>query len=136
MVMAGSRIRTSIRAVGRDVAIAVALAALVLLIALAVWPHTGVAGTVSRTVCKAACSLQPVRATITVGHCISGMLTASNRAEYMTWKTESDDKGHFQIDLSPGVYCLSASGSAGYARGAFQVVAGQLTQVSLELQPL
>jgi hypothetical protein len=121
------------RAVLRDVGIGVGLAALFLFLALALWPHTGVSGTV--TTCKpmvGQCQVEPVAAGISVRHsCDSGggILTPATPADNRTWETKSDNAGHFHLDLPPGSYCLYASWGWGQGRASFEVVAGQVTQI-------
>jgi hypothetical protein len=133
--MAARRSVASIRAVWRDVGIGVGLAALVIFLALALWPHTGVSGTV--TACKPTvgqCQVEPVAASISVRHsCDSagGILTPAMSVDNRTWETKSDDAGHFHLDLPPGSYCLYASWGWGHSRASFQVVAGQVTQIHL-----
>jgi hypothetical protein len=133
MAMAIRRSLASMRAVWRDVGIGVGLAALFLFLALALWPHTGASGTV--TTCKpmvGQCQLVPVMADISVRRSCDaggGILTPARPVDNRTWETKSDTAGHFQLDLPPGSYCLSASWGSGHGQAWFQVVAGQVTQV-------
>jgi len=51
-----------------------------------------------------------------------------------SWKTKSDAHGHFDIDLPPGGYWLTAETNDGYGAGAsLAVFDGQVTQINLFL---
>jgi hypothetical protein len=106
-----------------------------LLLALLLWPHSGVSGTLSRYVCTSgpsACSLQPTKASITatgssLGHPYNWVSP--------TWSAKSDDGGHYQLNLPAGAYTLTAQTDEGYqAQATFGVVAYRVTHLDLLLE--
>ena len=123
----------------RDLALGFGLTSTVLLIALAVWPHSGVKGTISVPVCQYGpgqvqhCSIKPASASITVSAYLEGSWPGSSTAP--SWQTRSDRAGHFHLDLPPGGYWLTTlADGAGFQGGTtFPVFAGQQTDVQLLL---
>jgi len=119
----------------RDIVIGFGLTTVVVLIVLALWRHSGVAGTVSKPLCKPAlaweaCSMVSATASISLLQSFS----ANAPTAHASWKTKSDDHGHFHIDLPPGGYWLSAETNDGYGAGAsLAVFDGRVTQIDLFL---
>jgi hypothetical protein len=118
----------------REIAIGFSVGCAAILMALALWPHSGVAGTLTWQNCppgspsgSSRCAIEPVLASVTV------------TAYPETWTTRSDAGGHFHLDLPPGGYSLTAEikNSVIWKRGqtSFPVFANQITQVQLPLLP-
>jgi hypothetical protein len=106
-----------------------------LLLALLLWPHSGVSGTLSRYVCTSGpsgCSIQPAKASITA--------TASSLGHPYNWlppiwSAKSDDGGHYQLNLPAGAYSLTTQTDDGYqAQATFGVVAYRVTHLDLLLE--
>jgi len=99
------------------------------------WPHGGVAGTISRPLCtpvlaREQCSIVSASASISVIQSFSTTAAPS----MLSLQTKSDAQGHFHIDLPPGAYWLSAETKDGYGAGtSIPVFEGQVTQVHLFL---
>jgi len=118
---------------GREIAIGFGLGCGAILMILALWPHSGVSGTLTRQDCQPGprnsyrCTIEPALASVTV------------TAYPETWTTRSDAAGHFHLDLPPGGYSLTAEikNSVVWKRGqtSFPVFANQTTQVQLLLLP-
>src|ERR1700737_2981052 len=127
--MRGFRIAAPTLAGARDIAIGFALTTTAVLMVFILWPHTGVAGTISAPVCDPVygtpCSNQPVSAAISL----------SQSSGEPVEQTRSDAHGSFQIyDLPPGSYCLFAVGDGGLqGMSCFQVTTGHVTQLHLVL---
>src|SRR6202163_4451321 len=127
--MRGLRIAAPTLAGARDIAIGFALTTVALLIVFILWPHTGVAGSISAPTCDRVygtpCSNQPV----------SAARSLSQSSGKLVEQTRSDAHGRFQInDLPPGSYCLFAVGDGGLQGiTCFQVSRGQVTQIHLVL---
>jgi hypothetical protein len=123
----------------RDIAIGFGLASVALVIALAVWPRSGVSGTIYEFVCRsetanAGCSAVAVTASISVtGYRFEKPYQPSH---FGTWQTKSNGDGHFDLDLPPGGYWLGAQ-TSGSQNGAtsFAVFPGQKTHVQILLFP-
>jgi hypothetical protein len=106
-----------------------------LLLALLLWPHSGVSGTLSRLACTPGtyvCSIQPTKASITatassLGHPYNWLAP--------TWSAKSDDGGNYQLSLPAGAYTLMAQTDDGYqAQATFGVVAFRVTHLDLLLE--
>jgi hypothetical protein len=119
----------------REIAIGFSVGCAAILMALALWPHSGVSGTLTWENCppgppsgSSRCSIEPALASVTV------------TAYPETWTTRSDAAGHFHLDLPPGGYSLTAEikNSVVSKRGqtSFPVFANQITQVQLLLLPV
>lgn len=120
----------------RDILVGFALTTVVVLMVLALWPHTGVAGTISEPSCPpiaapGKCSVASALASIS----LSQYIYTARRPANLSWQTKSDAQGHFRIDdLPPGGYWLSAQANDGYeATTTFPVFEGQVTQIHLFL---
>src|SRR2546423_5191075 len=133
--MGGFRMTPSTLIGARDIAIGFGLTTAVVLILLTLWPHTGVAGSISQPLCNATsgslqpCPLGPARASITVNqYGVNGMYRA-----VQTWQTKTDSAGNFHLDNLPaGGYWLFAQATNGdQAYTTFPVYAGKVTQVQL-----
>jgi hypothetical protein len=109
---------------------------------LTLWPHSGVAGTLTWNECQRnpqsghyQCSIKAALASITVTAWDS---LGTNYAG--TWTTKSDAAGRFHLDLPPGAYSLTAEikGSVATNRGqtSFPVFANKITEVYLLLPPV
>src|ERR1700674_5905270 len=120
----------------RDIVIGFALTTVVVLIVLALWPHTGVAGTIYEPWCQPVlgtsmkCSIRPASASINLSQYIS-----SAAGPALSWQTKSDAAGHFHVDaLPPGGYSLFAQATGDYeGRTNFPVFSGQVTHIDLLL---
>src|SRR2546428_1984962 len=134
--MGGFRSWSSTVIGARDILVGFALTTVVVLVALALWPHSGVAGTISKPLCKPGvvpveCSIVSASASIAVTqYTFSGIRPAN-----LSWQSKSDGQGRFHIDsLPPGGYWLFAQTNDGYAAGtSFPVFDGQVTQIHLFL---
>jgi hypothetical protein len=121
----------------RDIVIGFALTTVVVLIAFALWPHAGVAGTIYEPSCQPVlgtsetCSMHPASASIS----LSAYVFTGARPENSSWQTKSDATGRFHIDdVPPGGYWLRAETNDGYAAGtSFPIFGGQVTQIHLLL---
>ncbi len=120
---------------GRLIAIGFAVGCTAILLTLALWPHSGVSGTLTWEKCPPGpptssyrCSIQPALASVTV------------TAYPETWTTSSDAAGHFHMDLPPGGYSLTAEikSTNVWKRGqtSFPVFANQTTHVQLLMLPV
>jgi hypothetical protein len=131
--MAVQRLRTILRG-RRKIVIGFAVGSATILMILVTWPHSGVAGTLTRQDCQAStriddhrCSIKPAEASVTVA------------AFGETWTTRSDAAGHFRLDLPPGGYSLTAEikSAVAWNRGqtSFPVFVNRTTQLQLLLLP-
>jgi hypothetical protein len=106
-----------------------------LLLALLLWPHSGVSGTLSRYVCTSGpstCSIQPAKASITAA---ASSLGHPYNLVSPNWSAKSDDGGHYQLNLPAGAYTLTAQTDEGYqAQATFGVVAYRVTHLDLLLE--
>jgi hypothetical protein len=106
-----------------------------LLLALLLWPHSGVSGTLSLYVCTSgpsACSIQPAKASITA---TASSLGHPYNSLSQNWSAKSDDGGHYQLNLPSGAYTLTAQTDEGYqALATFGVVAYRVTHLDLLLE--
>lgn len=120
---------------GRQLMLGFGIGSATLLLALLLWPHSGVSGTLSRDVCTSgtpSCSIQPAKASITatasaVGHPYNSVSP--------NWSAKSDDGGHYHLNLPAGAYTLMAQTEEGYqAVATFGVVAYRVTHLDLLLE--
>jgi hypothetical protein len=106
-----------------------------LLLALLLWPHSGVSGTLSRLACTPGtylCSIQPTRASITA---TASSLGHPSNWLAPTWSAKSDDGGNYQLSLPAGAYTLMAQTDDGYqAQATFGVVAFRVIHLDLLLE--
>jgi len=142
--VAGTRLSASTLAGARDILIGFTVTTVVVVLVLALRPHSGVTGTISEPVCKALlarqeCSIVPASATISLIQSFSTgeiqSYSTGPQPSNPTWQTKSDARGHFHIDdVPPGGYWISAQTSGGYGAGSsVPVFDGQVTQVQLFL---
>jgi len=120
---------------GRQLLVGFGIGSATVLLALLLWPHSGVAGTLSKYVCTTGqyhCSSQPARASITA--------TASSLGHPynwvpQTWTAKSDDGGHYRLDLPAGGYTLTAQTDDGYqAQATFAVLPNSVSHLDLLLE--
>jgi hypothetical protein len=124
---------------GRQLLVGFGIGSATVLLALLLWPHSGVSGTLSRHVCTPGqgaggyhCSIQPTKASIT-----AAASSAGHPYNWVppTWSAKSDDGGHYRLDLAPGGYTLTAQTDDGYqAQATFAVMANSVSHLDLLLE--
>jgi hypothetical protein len=120
---------------GRQLMLGFGIGSATVLLALLLWPHSGVSGNLSRYVCPSGtkvCSVQPAKASITA---TASSLGQPYSGAPPTWSAKSDDGGHYQLNLPPGAYTLTAQTDEGYqAQATVGVVANRLSHLDLLLE--
>jgi hypothetical protein len=130
-----ARIRRFLLDGSRQLMLGFGIGSATLLLALLLWPHSGVSGTLSRYVCTSGpsgCSIQPAKASITA---TASSLGHPYNSVSPNWSAKSDDGGHYQLNLPAGAYSLTAQTDEGYqAQANFGVVAYRVTHLDLLLE--